>query len=437
MDSNLVLLPGFEVLTASTPSKCPSSNEVPLSVKLNKIINDPVHGFIEIPRGVILELIDTDAFQRLRRIRQLALSSLVYPGAVHSRFNHCIGAFHLTRQALDILKSKGVDISPEEFEGTLIAILLHDIGHGPFSHALENVILDGLHHERMSKAIMDELNRQFAGRIDLAIQIFEGTYHRKFLHQLVSSQLDMDRMDYLKRDSYFTGVVEGLVSASRIIKTMNVAEDRIVVEIKGIYSVEKFIVARRFMYWQVYLHRAVLAAENMIVNILRRAKELLTRGRQIWINDALEFLFSQDGHTDNEITPQIIKRYIEVDDNDVMVAVKQWRKSGDKVLELLCEKLLRRDLLKARLRDKPFDQSLVSELKDKYKAKYSLNEEEVSCLVFTGEVENSAYLAHGGNEIEILHKNGTVVSLPQASDMYNISALSQPVKKQFICFPEW
>ncbi len=415
----------------------PSSNEVSLSVKLNKIINDPVHGFIEIPRGIILELIDTDAFQRLRRIRQLALSSLVYPGAVHSRFNHCIGAFHLTQQALDTLKSKGVDISPEECEGTLIAILLHDIGHGPFSHALESVILDGLHHERMSKAIMDDLNRQFGGRLDLAIQIFEGTYHRKFLHQLVSSQLDMDRMDYLKRDSYFTGVVEGLVSASRIIKTMNVQDDRIVVEVKGIYSVEKFIVARRFMYWQVYLHRAVLAAENMIVNILRRAKELLGQGKQLWINDALEFLFSQDGHADNEITPEIIRRYIELDDNDMMVAVKQWRKSGDKVLELLCEKLLRRDLIKARLQDKPYEDSLVREKKEIYKAKYGLNEEEVSYLVFTGEVENSAYLAHGGNEIEILHKDGTIASLPNASDMHNISALSQPVKKQYICFPEW
>ncbi len=405
--------------------------------KLNKIINDPVHGFIEIPKGLILDLIDTDAFQRLRRIRQLALGSLVYPGAVHSRFNHCIGAMHLTRQALDVLKSKGVEISPEEEEGTLLAILLHDIGHGPFSHALESVILDGLHHERMSKAIMDYLNREFNGRLDLAIEIFEGTYPRAFLHQLVSSQLDMDRMDYLKRDSYFTGVVEGLVSASRIIKTMTVVDDRIVVEIKGIYSVEKFIVARRFMYWQVYLHRAVLAAENMIVNILKRAKELLARGEKLWSNDALEFLFAQSGHADQEITPEIIQRYIELDDNDIMVAVKQWRKSGDKILELFCNNLLRRNLIKARLADEPYPESMVEEKRAFFKDKYDLTDEEVAYLVFTGEVENSAYLAHSGQKIEILRKDGTVIPMHEASDMNNIAALSTPVKRYFICFPTW
>ena len=403
----------------------------------HKIINDPVHGFIEIQRGILLELIDTEVFQRLRRIRQLALSSLVYPGAVHSRFNHCIGAMHLTGQALDVLEGKGVSISEEEREATLIAILLHDIGHGPMSHALESVILQGLHHERMSKAIMDHLNQELGGQLSLAIEIFEGRYPRPFFHQLVSSQLDMDRMDYLKRDSYFTGVVEGLVAASRIIKTLTVRNDRLVVESKGIYSVEQFIVARRLMYWQVYLHRAVLAAEHMIVHILRRAKELMYQQQSLWKNEALEFLFSQNNLVSPDITPEVISRYIQLDDMDIMVALKEWRKSDDKVLQLLCHNVLRRNLLKATLDDKPYGDELVRDKRKHYMAKYGLDEHEVGYLVFRGEVSNSAYLPHTGEEIEILYKDGSIVPLPKASDMQNIEALSSPVTKHFICFPTW
>ncbi|MEM0999140.1 MAG: HD domain-containing protein [Bacteroidota bacterium] len=403
----------------------------------DKIINDPVHGFIEIPRGLILDLIDTEVFQRLRRIKQLALSSLVYPGAVHSRFNHCIGAMHLTRQALEVLISKGVRISEEEYEATLVAILLHDIGHGPFSHALESVILQGLHHERMSKAIMQYLNEHFDGKLDLAIAIFEGKYDRPFLHQLVSSQLDMDRMDYLKRDSYFTGVVEGLVSASRIIKTLNVVNERIVVEVKGIYSVEKFIVARRLMYWQVYLHRAVLAGEHMIVNILRRAKELMYEQKPLWKNRSLEFLFSQNSLIQPEITPQIIQRYIELDDNDILVAVKEWRKSGDTILQLLCSNLLSRKLLKARLHDQPYPEAEVQRRRAAYERRYQLSPEESRYLVFSGEVSNMAYLPETGVHIEIYYKDGRIKNLTDASDMQNIEALSNPVKKYFICFPSW
>lgn len=403
----------------------------------NKIINDPVHGFIEIPRGLILDLIDTEVFQRLRRIKQLALSSLVYPGAVHSRFNHCIGAMHLTREALDALITKGVPISKEEYEATLIAILLHDIGHGPFSHALESVILQGLHHERMSKAIMQHLNEQFDGRLSLAIDIFEGKYPRHFLHQLVSSQLDMDRLDYLKRDSYFTGVVEGLVSASRIIKTLNVRDDRIVVEVKGIYSVEKFIVARRLMYWQVYLHRAVLAAEYMIVHILKRAKELMYQGKTLWKNEALEFLFQQNSLVRPEITPEIIQRYTELDDNDILVAIKEWRKSDDKVLQLLCNNLLQRKLLKARMDTEPYTEEAVLEKQIACAQKYGLSQEEAHYIAFSGEISNSAYLPAQSEAIEILFKDGHIESLTEASDMHNIEALSNPVKKYFICFPTW
>lgn len=400
----------------------------------NKIINDPVHGFIEIPRGIILDLIDTDVFQRLRRIKQLALSTLVYPGAVHSRFNHCIGAMHLTRQALDVLRNKGADISDEEYQATLLAILLHDVGHGPFSHALESVILQGLHHERMSKAIMHWLNRRFDGQLTLAIDIFEGKYPRHFLHQLVSSQLDMDRMDYLKRDSYFTGVVEGLVSASRIIKTLNVVDDRIVVESKGIYSVEKFIVARRLMYWQVYLHRAVLAAEYMIVNILRRAKELMYQQKPLWKTETLEFLFSQNTLIAPDITEEILQRYIEIDDMDIMVAVKQWRKSEDKVLARLCTDLLQRRLVKARLKDTPFDEALVREMRARVKATLGLDDHEVAYFVFTGEVSNLAYLPNPNEQIEILFKDGSIRSMAEASDLHNIGALSKVVTKHFLVY---
>ena len=401
----------------------------------NKIINDPVHGFIEIPRGILLDLIDTDAFQRLRRIKQLALSSLVYPGAVHTRFNHCIGAMHLTGQALDVLRGKGVEISAAEYEATLIAILLHDIGHGPFSHALESVILTGLHHERMSKAIMLDLNDQFDGRLAMAIQIFEGKYPRKFLHQLVSSQLDMDRMDYLKRDSYFTGVVEGVVSASRIIKTLNVVEDRLVVESKGILSVEKFIVARRLMYWQVYLHKAVLAAEHMIVHILRRAKELIQSGHPLWKTETLEFLFSLDMADNQAITPEILSRYIELDDNDIMVAVKQWNRSGDPVLAYLCGNLLRRKLLKAKIQDTPFSEDIVAERRAAAMQALGMDAGQIAHIVFTGVISNSAYLPNVGEDIEVLFKDGSILNLTEASDMPMISALSNPVKKHFLCSP--
>lgn len=406
-------------------------------MKVNKIINDPVHGFIEIPHGILLNLIDTDVFQRLRRIKQLALSTMVYPGAVHTRFNHCLGAMFLTRQALFVLKSKGVEISDEEFEATLIAILLHDVGHGPFSHALESVILQGLHHERMSKAIMLHLNEQFDGKLALAIKIFEGEYPKKFLHQLVSSQLDMDRMDYLKRDSYFTGVVEGLVSADRIIKTLNVVDHHLVVESKGIYSVEKFIVARRLMYWQVYLHRAVLAAEHMIVNILKRARELMYQQKQIWKDETLEYLFSQNQLMTLDIDEDTISRYIEMDDENIMYAIKQWRKSSDKILSRLCNNLLSRRLLKARIEEEPISEERVDKHRRKAMMEMNISAKEADYLVFTGVVSNSAYLKNTKEDIDILFKDGSVRDITVASDLTNIETLSRPVKKHFICYPDW
>lgn len=402
----------------------------------HKIINDPVHGFIEIPKGVLLELIDTEQFQRLRRIRQLALSSLVYPGAIHSRFNHCIGAMFLTAQALDVLRQKGNEITDQEYESTLMAILLHDIGHGPFSHALENVILPGLHHERMSKAIMGFLNLQFKGRLDTAMEIFEGNYPKQFLHQLVSSQLDMDRMDYLVRDSYFTGVVEGLVSVDRIIKTLDVRENKLVVEAKGIYSVEKFIVARRLMYWQVYLHRAVLAAEYMIVNILQRARYLMNAGKPIWTSAPLQFFFTASESDFVNISAEVIDRYTQLDDEDILYAIKQWQHNEDQVLAFLCKGLLNRRLLKARFRNGPIPAAEVDQLKAATQKRLGIPEEAVHHLVFTGEVSNLAYLSSSSEPIIILHKNGQLEDISSASDMANIEALSKPVNKWFLCFPE-
>lgn len=401
----------------------------------NKIINDPVHGFIEVPKGILLDLIDTEEFQRLRRIKQLALSSMVYPGAVHTRFNHCIGAMHLTREAMTHLRARDVEITDDEFLGTLIAILLHDIGHGPFSHALESVIVKGLNHERMSIAIMRELNVRFGGKLETAMQIFEGRHPKPFLHQLVSGQLDMDRMDYLKRDSYFTGVVEGLISDDRIIKTLGVADGKLVIASKGIYSVEKFIMARRLMYWQVYLHKAVVASENMIVNILRRARELMFDQKKIWMNEALAFLFSQNPLVEVDITPEIIKRYIELDDEDIMYAIKQWRRSDDRVLQILCSDVLNRRLLKARLQEGPVDPDEVSRLRLHFMNKLKLNRHEIEYFVFTGEVSNSAYLVGTQEPIGIIYRDGSVRDITEASDMQNIAALSTPVKRQYLCYP--
>lgn len=402
----------------------------------HKIINDPVHGFIEIPKGLILDLIDTDVFQRLRRIRQLALSSHVYPGAVHSRFNHCIGAMHLTRQAMTVLQSKGVQITPDEFESTLVAILLHDIGHGPFSHALENVILQGLHHENMSLSIMHYLNKEFDGKLELALKIFEGTYDKHFLHQLVTGQLDMDRMDYLVRDSYFTGVVEGLVAADRIIKTLNVRDNKLVVESKGIYSVEKFIVARRLMYWQVYLHRAVIASEYMMVNILRRAKELMYQQQKVWSNELLDFFFRLNQIATVGISEETISRYIKLDDEDILYAIKQWTSSEDKVLGMLCRNILRRKLFKVRIFEEPVSEEMVAAKISEVESRYGISNHEAQYLVFTGTVSNLAYIKDVGEPILILHKDDRIEDIATASDIENIGTLSRHVSKHFFCFPE-
>lgn len=404
------------------------------SRKLSKIINDPVHGFIEVPRGRILTLIDTPEFQRLRRIKQLGYSSLVYPGAVHTRFNHALGAMHLMRQALDVLKRKKIKISKEEFSSALIAILLHDVGHGPFSHALESVIIQGLHHEQMSLALMHSLNEQMKGKLSMAIDIFTGEYHRPFFHQLVSGQLDMDRLDYLIRDSFFTGVAEGVVGIDRITKVLNVLDEQLVVEDKGIYSIEKFIVARRLMYWQVYLHRAAVVSERMLVNILRRARQLVESGEEIFLDPNLAFFF-RNHIGPQELNQEILDRYISLDDVSVEYSLLQWANSGDKILSELCNRLIGRNLLKMKVSMEPFEEAHVHSLQKAFAKKNQLSLEEASYFIFTGKVSNQAYLEHSSEPIIIWSKSGETRDISDASDIQNIHSLSSPVVKYFLCAP--
>lgn len=404
-------------------------------VKPSKIVNDPVHGFIELPRGTLLNLIDSPAFQRLRRIKQLGMSSLVYPGAVHTRFNHALGAMHLMRQALDVLKRKKIDISKKEYRAALIAILMHDVGHGPFSHALEHTLIQGLHHEDMSLALMHYLNRQFKGKLSLAIDIFEGKYERTFLHQLVSSQLDMDRMDYLMRDSFFTGVVEGIVGSDRIIKILNVYQDQLVCENKGIYSLEKFILARRLMYWQVYLHKAAMSAEKTLVNILARAKDLFLAGEHMYIPPNLAYFFHTQVRPDN-LNDEVLEHFISLDDNDIEFAVKSWQNASDRVLADLCHRLLSRRLLKVRFQTEPYESDYVSDLRHRYMKQTSMTEEEAGYYVFDGTVANQPYFENSKEPIMIWFKDGTLKDLASATDLKNIHALAEPVVKYFLCLPE-
>ncbi len=383
----------------------------------------------------MLSLIDTPEFQRLRRIKQLGLSALVYPGAMHTRFNHALGAMHLMRQALEVLKRKKVKISKEEYKATLIAILLHDIGHGPFSHALESVIIQGLHHEQMSLALMQSLNKRMEGKLNLAIDIFTGEYERPFLHQLVSGQLDMDRLDYLIRDSFFTGVAEGVVGIDRITKVLNVMNGKLVVEDKGIYSIEKFIVARRLMYWQVYLHRAAVVGEQMLVNILRRARELFEKGKEIELDPHLGYFFHHHP-TGKDLSDEVLAQFIQLDDVTIEYAIKRWQLHEDKVLSELCQRLLSRRLFKMKIAERPLPPTDLRHLQEAYAEKHGISPHEASYFIFSGRVSNQAYLEHSQDPIMIWFKSGQVKDLADASDIQNIHSLSEPVVKYFICGPE-
>ncbi|CAN5310356.1 HD domain-containing protein [soil metagenome] len=402
----------------------------------HKIFNDPVYGFITVPSELVFSLIDHPYFQRLRRIRQLGLTNLVYPGAIHTRFHHALGAMHLMHDAIEVIRSKGHVITEEEAEGATIAILLHDIGHGPFSHALEMSIVHNITHEDLSAVFMDRLNQEFGGKLDIAIKIFKNKYKKKFLHQLVSSQLDLDRLDYLRRDSFFTGVVEGNISSDRIVKMLNVVNDQLVVEDKGIYSIEKFIVARRLMYWQVYLHKTVLSAEHLLVHILKRAKSLAEDGADLFCTPSLKlFLYNKFTKKAFLDKPEVLETFAKLDDYDIMTSIKVWSDHGDKILSYLCKRLVNRNLFAVELQQKPFSGSYVEQLQKKATKKYNLKKEEVPYYVFTGAVQNNAY-SSDTIRINILFKNGSVIDIAEAADLFNISVLAQPVKKYFLCYPK-
>lgn len=398
-------------------------------------MNDPVYGFITVPYPIVFDIIEHPFFQRLRRIKQLGLTHLVYPGALHTRFHHTLGAMHLTQLAVEELRAKGYEISEEEAEGVTLAILMHDIGHGPFSHALEHSIVSGVTHEDLSALFMERLNDEFNGKLNVAIAIFNDEYPKRFLHQLVSSQLDMDRLDYLKRDSFFTGVSEGIVGSDRIIKMLHVVNDELAVESKGIYSIEKFIVARRIMYWQVYLHKTVLSAEYLLIHILKRAKELVEQGQDLFATPALKlFLTKEVTKADFEKDQNLLGQFAELDDFDVLTSIKVWKHHEDQVLSKLSSFMVDRKLLKIKMLSEPVSQDLLNKLRSKLAQEWNISEADAAYFVFTDSIANSAYnLKH--DRINILFKNGEVKDITEAADTLSLSVLSKPVEKHFLCFP--
>lgn len=424
-----------------TPARLKTCTIFTLQVKLltlstkNKIINDPIYGFITVKDPLIYELIDHPYFQRLRRISQLGLTYLVYPGAYHTRFHHAIGAMHLMGRAIYTLRQKGHEITPEEERGVLIAILLHDVGHGPFSHALEHTLIPGVSHEALSLKIMEELNQEFDGALTLAIDIFTNNHPKAFLHQLISSQLDMDRLDYLRRDSFYSGVTEGSVNSERLLTMLNVKDDQLVVDSKGIYSVEKFLVARRLMYWQVYMHKTVLSAEFMLVNILKRAKYLANQGVELTGTQALKhFLHADYTWNDFEENPAILKKFLELDDFDVMSGIKDWANHNDLILSDLSSRIINRNLLKIRLQETPFEEELAEKMAEGIRNQYGFTHGEERYMLIVDKVKNHAYNNKKGH-INLLYKDGHTSDISTAADQMTINALSEPVERHFICFP--
>ncbi len=399
-----------------------------------KIINDPVHGFIHIPNTLVFDLIEHPYFQRLRRITQMGLSYLVYPGARHTRFQHALGCMHLMQKAVESLRYKGVEISDKEAEALYIAILLHDIGHGPFSHAMEHSIVENIAHEEISLLFMQGLNHEFKGRLEMAIEIFKGSYPRKFLHQLISSQLDMDRSDYLKRDSFYTGVAEGNINPERIISMLNVRNDELVVEEKGIYSVEKFLVARRLMYWQVYLHKTSVAGEQLLIRVLKRAKELIQKGEKLPMSSPLLF-FMEHKVGKEQFAKEVLDRFALLDDVDVLWAMKEWQFHDDFVLSKLSKMLLHRDLPKVKVQNTVFESEKLDVLYGKVASAYQIQRHEAEFFVFTTEVRNMAYNSEQ-QKIQILTKKGKIIDVIKASDQLNLEALSKPVVKYHLCYPK-
>lgn len=408
---------------------------IPHRKNKKKLVNDPVYGFIAIPDDLIFDIIQHPYFQRLRRISQLGLTNLVYPGALHTRFHHVLGAMHLMNTAINTIRRKGHEVTSEEKRGSLIAILLHDIGHGPFSHTLEHDIVNKISHEDISAFFIARLSKEFDGKLDVALQIFKNEYPKPFLHQLVSSQLDMDRLDYLNRDSFYTGVSEGKIGSDRIIEMLNVHEGNLILEEKGIYSIEKFIVARRLMYWQVYLHKTVTAAELMLIRIIKRAKELALNGNQLFASPALNYFLTNNIHKEDFVNNEnVLELFAQLDDYDILGAVKVWQFHEDKILSFLCQRLINRELFKIEISKAPFSTERIELEKEIIRLKYDLENDEIDYFLYSEVLSNNAYNKKK-QRINILMKSGEIVDISKASDNLTITALSQSVEKYCLCYP--
>ena len=399
-----------------------------------KIINDPVFGFIKIPKGILYGIVEHPLFQRLNRINQLGLASVVYPGARHTRFQHSLGAFHLMSEAILNLQQKGNFIFDSEAEAVQAAILMHDIGHGPFSHVLENTLISGISHEEISLMMMEEINRSMNGQLNLAISIFKGEYPKNFLHQLISSQLDMDRLDYLRRDSFYTGVTEGNIGSARIIKMLNVVDDSLVVEQKGIYSLENYLTTRRLMYWQVYLHRTCVAYEKVLVNMLKRAKELIKKGQQVFASPALLYFLENDVDAEWFAThPEALQNYSELDDSDIWSAMKAWKHHQDKILSTLATDMLDRRIFKVEVLEEMPSEERLEELKHTIAQQMDIAYEDAHYMMSLNTIQKDMYNVDD-DKIQILYKNGEIKDISEASELLNVQLLSKKIRKYYLCY---
>ncbi len=399
-----------------------------------KTIIDPVFGFINVPRGLLLQIVKHPLMQRLSRIKQLGMASVVYPGAQHTRFQHSLGAFHLMSEAIKVLSQKGIFIFDSEAEAVQAAILMHDIGHGPFSHVLENTLIHGISHEEISLMMMDKMNKEMGGELTLAIKIFRDKYPKRFLHQLISSQLDMDRLDYLRRDSFFTGVTEGNIGSARIIKMLNVVDDQLVIDYKGIYSIENYLTSRRLMYWQVYLHKTTVACEKVLVNALLRAKKLASEGVELFASPALHYFLYNDVdaahfHTDSEA----LKHYVDLDDNDIWSAVKVWKDSDDKVLALLSNDLIERHPFRVEIHDEEVSDERIAELRKELAEHFGITPEDAWFLISLNTIQKDMYDIHD-DHISILNKDNTLKDIAEASEILNVELLSKKIRKYYLCY---
>jgi len=411
-----------------------SSRTIPVNKR--KIINDPVHGFIKIPFDLLYDLTEHHYFQRLRRIKQLGLTHLVYPGALHTRFQHALGAMHLMSSAVETLRSKGHIITEQESIAVHAAILLHDIGHGPFSHVLENTLVE-VSHEAISQVLMQQLDSELGGQLQTAISIFNDSYPKRFLHQLVSSQLDMDRLDYLKRDSFYSGVSEGVIGSDRIIKMLNIVDDKLVIESKGIYSIEKFLVARRLMYWQVYLHKTSLVAEQMLIHILKRAKKLVSKGIEVFTPPHLLFFMKQKPTIEDfYLNTDVLDNFTLLDDDDIMCSIKNWMTHDDLILSTLAKGFINRQLWRIEITNQPIKADKIKQIKEATQSRFNLKSlKDTNYFVFHGSITNNAY-SKKDDKIEILYNNNRLKDVAEASDMLNLSALGKTVRKHYLCYPK-